>query len=58
MEGTYTSYRGKVVFSTTTETLLPISWSARGRRLRFFDLPFHGGGYYGAMLSPPWTKTR
>ena len=30
MEGTYTSYRGKVVFSTTTETLLPISGRPAG----------------------------
>lgn len=58
LEGTYTAYRGKVVFSTTTETLLPISWSVSGRDLRFFDLPFHGSGYYGAMFSPPWKRTR
>ncbi|MFZ1880346.1 MAG: TRAP transporter substrate-binding protein DctP [Gaiellaceae bacterium] len=58
MEGTYTVYRGKVRFSTTMEKLLPISWSFDGRTLRFFDLPFHGTGYYGAAFPPPWTKTR
>jgi TRAP-type C4-dicarboxylate transport system substrate-binding protein len=58
MEGTYTVYRGKISFSTTMEKLLPFSWSFDGQTLRFFDLPFHGGGYYGAEFSPPWTKTR
>jgi hypothetical protein len=58
MEGSYTVYRGKVRFSTTMEKLLPISWSFDGRTLRFFDLPFHGTGYYGAAFPPPWTKTR
>ena len=44
-------------FATTGETLLPFSWSFDGRTLRFFDLPFHGGGYYGAVFTPLWTKT-
>jgi TRAP-type transport system periplasmic protein len=57
-EGTYSSYHGKVRFASTGETLLPISWSLDGRTLRFFDLPFHGTGYWGAVLSPSWTKTR
>jgi TRAP-type C4-dicarboxylate transport system substrate-binding protein len=58
MEGTYSTYRGKIRFSTTGETLLPISWSLHGSTLRFFDLPFNGTGYYGALFSPVWTKTR
>jgi TRAP-type C4-dicarboxylate transport system substrate-binding protein len=56
-EGTYSSYHGKVRFETTGETLLPVPWSFDGRTLRFFDLPFHGTGYWGAVFSPPWTKT-
>jgi TRAP-type C4-dicarboxylate transport system substrate-binding protein len=58
MEGTSTTYRGKVSFSMTMEKLLPLSWSFDGRTLRFFDLPFHGTGYFGAVFPPPWTKTR
>jgi TRAP-type C4-dicarboxylate transport system substrate-binding protein len=57
-EGTYSSYHGRVRFATTGETLLPLPWSFDGRTLRFFDLPFHGTGYWGAVFSPPWTKTR
>jgi TRAP-type C4-dicarboxylate transport system substrate-binding protein len=57
MEGTYSAYRGRIVFSTAKEKLLPISWSFDGRTLRFTDLPFRGSGYYGAMFSPAWTKT-
>jgi TRAP-type C4-dicarboxylate transport system substrate-binding protein len=57
-QGTYSSYHGKVRFATTGETLLPLSWSLDGPTLRFFDLPFHGTGYWGAVFSPPWTKTR
>lgn len=56
-EGTYSSYHGRVRFSTTGETLLPVPWSFDGRTLRFFDLPFHGTGYWGAVFTPPWTKT-
>ena len=57
-EGTYSSYHGKVRFATTGETLLPLAWSFDGRTLRFHHLAFHGTGYWGAVLSPPWTKTR
>jgi TRAP-type C4-dicarboxylate transport system substrate-binding protein len=57
-QGTYSSYHGKVRFASTGETLLPLSWSFDGRTLRFFDLPFHSTGYWGAVFSPPWTKTR
>jgi hypothetical protein len=58
LEGTYSSYRGKVRLSTTGETLLPFAWSIHGRTLRFFDLPFDGTGYYGAEFTPPFTKVR
>jgi len=58
LEGTYSVFKGKLRFATTNEKLLPISWSFDGRTLRFFDLPFHGGGYYGAELAPVWTKKR
>jgi hypothetical protein len=57
-EGTYSSYHGRVRFATTGETLLPLPWSFDGRTLRFFDLPFHGTGYWGAVFTPLWTKTR
>ena len=56
MEGTYSVFKGKLRFATTTEKLLPISWSIHGRTLRFFDLPLHGSGYYGAEFAPVWTK--
>jgi hypothetical protein len=58
LEGTYSVFKGKLRFATTNEKLLPISWSFDGHTLRFFDLPFHGGGYYGAELAPVWTKKR
>jgi TRAP-type C4-dicarboxylate transport system substrate-binding protein len=57
MEGSYSVYRTKLQFKGTSETLLPISWSFHRKTLRFFDLPFHGTGYYGAEFAPTWTKT-
>jgi TRAP-type C4-dicarboxylate transport system substrate-binding protein len=58
MEGSYSVFKDKLSFATTNEKLLPFSWSFDEHTLRFFDLPFHGGGYYGAEFAPVWTKTR
>jgi hypothetical protein len=52
--GKYSLYRDRIIFHSGGDTI-PLEWSLEGDALKFDD--GGKGGYYGASLTPPWTKT-
>jgi TRAP-type transport system periplasmic protein len=54
MRGTYSVYRGRIVFRAGPD-VISLAFSVDGRTLTFDD--GGKGGYVGADFTPPWTKT-